>query len=202
MSGEDGQRVRERRGRLGVDKKSLAEKAGVNRSTLAAIEAGESYNRTTLAKIQRALDTLEVRAGSGPGIAARADYSLTDRTPPGERIKQRRTALGVTVKRLAELASVDRGRLADIEHGASARDATIGAIEAALRRLENEAGLDAPDLNHSSGNGCIEFEVLGDFGARVIVRGRAAEVEMLERSVARLVRELSDKRPVSNEAGM
>jgi transcriptional regulator with XRE-family HTH domain len=62
MSNE-GTRVRERRERLGVDKKELATAAGVNRNTLAAIEAGESFNRTSLAKIERALDSLELEAG-------------------------------------------------------------------------------------------------------------------------------------------
>lgn len=60
---DEGQRVRERRERLGVDKKELAAEAGVNRNTLAAIEAGESFNRTSLAKIERALDALELEAG-------------------------------------------------------------------------------------------------------------------------------------------
>jgi transcriptional regulator with XRE-family HTH domain len=62
MSNE-GQRVRERRERLGMDKKELAGEAGVNRNTLAAIEAGESFNRTSLAKIERALTALEQEAG-------------------------------------------------------------------------------------------------------------------------------------------
>jgi transcriptional regulator with XRE-family HTH domain len=60
---DEGQRVRERRERLGVDKKELATAAGVNRNTLAAIEGGESFNRTSLAKIERALDDLEHEAG-------------------------------------------------------------------------------------------------------------------------------------------
>lgn len=59
----EGERVRERRERLGMDKKQLAEESGVNRNTIAAIEKGESFNRTTLAKIERTLDTLELESG-------------------------------------------------------------------------------------------------------------------------------------------
>lgn len=62
MSNE-GARVRERRERLGLDKKGLAAEAKVNRNTIAAIESGESFNRTSLAKIERALDSLEMEAG-------------------------------------------------------------------------------------------------------------------------------------------
>lgn len=60
---DEGQRVRERRERLGLDKKSLAEQAGVNRNTLAAIESGDSFNRSSLAKIERVLSDLEREAG-------------------------------------------------------------------------------------------------------------------------------------------
>lgn len=60
---EEGDRVRRRRERLGIDKSSLAREARVNRNTLTAIEGGESFNRTTLAKIEKALDALELEAG-------------------------------------------------------------------------------------------------------------------------------------------
>jgi transcriptional regulator with XRE-family HTH domain len=69
----EGMRVRERRERLGVDKKELAAAAGVNRNTLAAIEAGESFNRTSLAKIERALDSLELEAGINAPIHVAPD---------------------------------------------------------------------------------------------------------------------------------
>jgi transcriptional regulator with XRE-family HTH domain len=46
-----------------MDKKSLAEESGVHRNTLSAIEEGESFNRTSLARIERALERLELEAG-------------------------------------------------------------------------------------------------------------------------------------------
>lgn len=75
MSNE-GSRVKERRERLGIGKKALAELAGVNRNTLAAIEGGESFNRTSLAKLERVLDDLEEEAGiDAPPRAAATDES-------------------------------------------------------------------------------------------------------------------------------
>lgn len=62
MSNE-GERVRARREHLGLDKVELAKAARVNRNTLAAIESGESFNRTTLAKLERALAAYELEAG-------------------------------------------------------------------------------------------------------------------------------------------
>ncbi|HET6916646.1 MAG TPA: helix-turn-helix transcriptional regulator [Acidimicrobiales bacterium] len=60
---DEGRRIRERRERLGLDKKELAEEAEVHRNTLSALENGESFNRSTLAKLERALDRLELEAG-------------------------------------------------------------------------------------------------------------------------------------------
>lgn len=78
MSNE-GQKVKERRERLGMDKKELATEAGVNRNTLAAIESGESFNRTSLAKIERALERLELEAGlDAPAAQAPTEQDLVE----------------------------------------------------------------------------------------------------------------------------
>ena len=61
----EGDIVRRRRERLGMHKGELAEAAGVNRDTLAAIEAGEGFRRVSLTKIERALDAAEQEAGIG-----------------------------------------------------------------------------------------------------------------------------------------
>lgn len=60
---DEGDRVRERRERLGIDKKRLAAEAGISRETLAAIEDGKSFRRSTLAKIEAALTAAELEAG-------------------------------------------------------------------------------------------------------------------------------------------
>lgn len=109
---DEGRRVRERRERLGVDKKSLAEQAGVNRNTLAAIENGESFNRSSLAKIERVLS--------------------------------------------------------DLEH---------------------EAGIDAPAASEDE-SGLIEFDIAGDFGVHVVVKGPVRDAELLQRQVIGIIREI------------
>lgn len=77
---DEGERVRARRERLGLDKKELAAEAGVNRNTLAAIESGDSFNRTSLAKIERALEALELEAGinTPPTRASGQDQDLVE----------------------------------------------------------------------------------------------------------------------------
>lgn len=77
MSNE-GERLRQRRERLGIDKKALAEAAGVNRNTLAAIENGESFNRSSLAKLERVLDELEHEAGLDAPPAAPTEADLIE----------------------------------------------------------------------------------------------------------------------------
>lgn len=70
---DDGDRVRARRERLGMAKNELADMAGVSRDTLAAIEAGEGFRRTSLTKIERALDSIEQEVGiDAPPIAVPA----------------------------------------------------------------------------------------------------------------------------------
>ena len=60
---DEGDNVRRRRERLGMSKGELADAAGVNRDTLAAIESGEGFRRVSLTKIERALLTAEQEAG-------------------------------------------------------------------------------------------------------------------------------------------
>lgn len=103
----------------------------------------------------------------------------------GEAIKRRRSALGVTVKALAERAGVDRGRLAAIEDGASARDATIGAIEKALTALEEE--LSGP---YDESPRLVTFRLSGDFGVDLVVEGPVDNLAELEESVERLIQRM------------
>jgi transcriptional regulator with XRE-family HTH domain len=66
-----GHRIRERRTRIGMPVNALAERAGVDRGRLAAIEAGTAKNvrPATIGAIERALDELEVEHGiADPGL--------------------------------------------------------------------------------------------------------------------------------------
>ena len=60
-----GRQIRTRRTRLGMPVKALAERAGVDRGRLAAIEGGRAHNvrATTIGAIERALDDLEQEMG-------------------------------------------------------------------------------------------------------------------------------------------
>lgn len=113
---------------------------------------------------------------------------VTD-TGVGKAIKARRVALGVTVKALAEKAGVDRGRLAAIEDGAAARASTIGAIEAALSRLEEEMSGPYDQEQH----GLVTFRMSGDFGVDVVVQGPVENLAELEQSVDRLIQRMRAK---------
>lgn len=105
----------------------------------------------------------------------------------GQSIRRRRTSLGMTVKALADKAGVDRGRLAAIEEGATARASTIGAIEAALTRLEEEMSGPYDE------RGLVTFRLSGNFGVDVVVQGPVDNLDELEESVERLIRRMRDK---------
>lgn len=78
VSASRGEQVRARRIRLGMGVKPLAIRAGVDRGTLAALEAGdERVQEITFTKVQRALDELEEEMGiEGPSPVA-----IPDRDP-------------------------------------------------------------------------------------------------------------------------
>lgn len=126
---DEGQRIRERRERLGLDKKGLAEQAGVNRNTLAAIEGGESFNRTSLAKIERALEELEQEAGinAPPATASSGDQDLVEFRVEG--------VLGVQ-------AVVVRGPVKDVR-------AFEGSIARILKQVQSTGELEGDEGNHS-----------------------------------------------------
>lgn len=85
MSNE-GAEVQARRENLGWDKVDLADAAQVSRNTIAAIERGDSFNRTTLAKIQRALDEAEAEAGINAPAAKSTEEGLVEFEVDGSRV--------------------------------------------------------------------------------------------------------------------
>lgn len=65
----------------------------------------------------------------------------------GHHLKQRRLQLGLSLSELSRLSKVDRGVIAKLEAGGSTvRETTIGAVSAALDRMEHETGQDTPDI--------------------------------------------------------
>lgn len=72
-------RIRERRVRLGISVKALALRAGVDRGTLAALEAGDERVRdSTYGTVERALDSLEQEMGVDPsGVGDLVEFRVS-----------------------------------------------------------------------------------------------------------------------------
>lgn len=105
----------------------------------------------------------------------------------GAEVKRRRKRIGMTVEDLAAEADVSRDTLSDYEKGVrKPHPSTVRKVREALERIEHETGLDAPGR---SGD-IIEFEVSGDYGVRVVVRGPIRDADELQRSVAALVQQI------------
>lgn len=107
---------------------------------------------------------------------------------------ERRARLHMTQDELAEEAGVNRDTVGAVESGRG----SIGSrrkVDEALTRLEHDAGLPPigsarhvpaePATPH-----LIEFEVTGDFGVRVVVKGPVENAAELEASVVRLIRDM------------
>lgn len=114
----------------------------------------------------------------------------------GAEILRRREALGITKVALARAAGVTRETLAALEDGRGHRSDTLAKVRRALDELE-KGSLGAAQREPEPG--MIEFELADGFGIRVVVKGPVAEADALERSVARLVRDLRGKQ--GDEAG-
>lgn len=63
----EGAQIRARRTRIGMGVKPLADRAGIDRGTLKAIEEGAPARDSTIGAIERALDELEEAMGLGEG---------------------------------------------------------------------------------------------------------------------------------------
>lgn len=112
----------------------------------------------------------------------------------GAELRRRRETAGMTLVDLAGETGLARQTIARAEDGQGSR-ATYRQLETWFNRFDEETGANAPGASA----GLIEFEVTGDFGVRVVVRGPIGSAEELERSVARIVRNIrsSDDTPTS-----
>jgi len=103
---------------------------------------------------------------------------------------------GMGPTELAEYAGVSRGlvyRILNAEDGV--RDSSFLRLERALDAFEHETGTDegAPAGLVSTEEGLVEFEVTGDFGVRVVVKGPVKDADAIEASVVRLIRDMRNK---------
>lgn len=124
--------------------------------------------------------------------AGRTTVAGVDAT--GADVNRRRTAIGMSVSALAKRAGVDRGSLAALEEGRTVRDTTAAAVLRTLADLEHEMGMDVPEPPTAAQPSLMEFEVTGDFGVRVVVKGPVENAAELEASVARLIRDMKSDR--------
>jgi hypothetical protein len=95
-------------------------------------------------------------------------------------LRLRRLACGIkSVRELQQRSGISREAITSAEQG-TASAATYDRLDAWFTRHE---------LTGSSGpqHTLVEFEVHGDAGVRVVVRGPIADAEELERSVARII---------------
>jgi transcriptional regulator with XRE-family HTH domain len=116
-----------------------------------------------------------------------ADWSVVT----GERFRERRIHLNLTQSELAEEAGIKSYEtVAAVEKGKGS-PSSRRRMDEALTRLEAEVGVQQePEVAKVDQPHLIEFEVTGDFGVRVVVKGPVENAAELEASVARLIRDM------------
>jgi transcriptional regulator with XRE-family HTH domain len=117
----------------------------------------------------------------------------------GEQLRARREALGMDVAPLAKELGVNRQTLTAIENGQGYRQKTLSKILNGLDRLEAEAGITKPATRPMEA-GMIEFEVSGDFGVKVVVRGPVTDAQALEASVTRIIHNIRTEKGETDPA--
>lgn len=129
-------------------------------------------------------------------------------------------SLGISKARLSREAGVDPQTVTDVLAGKGKTLAKVRAVDHALARLAaaeeadsvkvEEAGQERTELHveepHAveGDDGLIEFEIGGNFGVSVVVRGPVANWEEVEKSARRFVqavnqKDQSDGTPASEE---
>jgi DNA-binding XRE family transcriptional regulator len=115
----------------------------------------------------------------------------------GDQFRERRDRLGITQDILAEEAGLSRDTVRHVEQDRAGKTSRR-RVDEALTRLEVEARGEgaavATDAGHREPPHLIEFEVTGDFGVRVVVKGPVENAAELEASVARLIRDMKSDR--------
>ncbi len=108
----------------------------------------------------------------------------------GARIRSRRLGLGIkSIRQFSELTKVDRQAVSSAEAG-TASVGTYERLEAWLDGKEEETGHDEIEPSVTESGGLVEFEVKGDFGISIIVRGPREDRADLEQSVLRIIRDM------------
>lgn len=102
----------------------------------------------------------------------------------GDAVRRRRLSHAIrSVRELQHRSGISREAITSAEAG-TASLATYERLDAWFDRQEALSGTGRSSTSQ------IEFEVQSDKGLRVVVRGLIADAEELERSVARIVRDI------------
>lgn len=124
-------------------------------------------------------------------------------TDKGAELQARRKAIGMSVRALAERASVDRATIPKVEAGERVRGyfEIVGALDKALSEIEHEFGMDLPSqvaplrpIGDPS-EGMVEFEITGNFGVKAVVKGPVANLAELQEAARRLIADMGEDRP-------
>jgi transcriptional regulator with XRE-family HTH domain len=122
--------------------------------------------------------------------------SMTETDALHERITAldlHRQELGVTVERLCTRAGLTAQSWRDMRNGKRGVK-TVEKFERALEWIEEHADEQVePDASRATSpdpGDLVTFEITGDFGVRVVVRGPVNSTEALERSVERIIRDI------------
>jgi hypothetical protein len=102
----------------------------------------------------------------------------------------RREEMGVPIGRLAKQAGY---KTSQSWYDLMAKDrpvTTLEKFERALDYIEEHAHEAEQVAATSTPEGMMEFEVTGDFGVRVIVRGPVSNADELERAAAKILRDM------------
>lgn len=124
----------------------------------------------------------------------------------GRRAQLRRHRLGATQTEVAEAASKNRDTVSAVEKDA-ASPSSERRVSEALDKMEDEAGLArwndnmAPPAERPTGRDVqdeqpqpvIEFDISGDFGVHVVVKGPISDADVLREQATALITQIRRK---------
>lgn len=120
-----------------------------------------------------------------------AQFRLVTDSERGQRIQARLDALRMTARQFHERTNISRDTLRKAVAGdPSVRENTYQQIETKLDQFEQQAEGFRGLKGESPDDDIIEFELSGNFGVRVVVKGPIRDQAALEESVSRLIREM------------
>lgn len=137
---------------------------------------------------------MRTRPGGTMTSGHEADWSVVT----GDRFRDRRIHLNLTQSELAKEAGIKSYETVGAVERGEGSPVSRRRLDEALTRLEEEAGVrnreDDATTTEQAAPHMIEFEVTGDFGVRVVVKGPVENAAELEESVARLIRDMKGNR--------